>query len=127
MQDRQRPERRRTSVRPSRPFRYTAVVLGTGEIPEIVESIGRRQVRTIEPSSREGRRLLRRGRVRLWRDPLTRGELAPVADVLERLRDSVQREHRGHPADDRFQDCCRRRLETIDHWEALYRDDGLDH
>ena len=62
---------------PESPFRYSAVVYGTGEIPEIVECIGRRRMRVLNPRSKEGRELLLRGRVKLWLGPLNRSERLP--------------------------------------------------
>lgn len=47
---------------------YTAVVTGNGRVLPIVETVGRRVLREIDPESMEGRRLLAQGRVELWSD-----------------------------------------------------------
>jgi hypothetical protein len=113
--------RRRGGAAP--PFRYEAVVYGSGEVGTIAESIGRRRTRQIDPASREGRRLLNAGDVRLWLDPLGAAEKAPVATVLGRLRADVERERQRFPDDDRWCDHCRQRIATIDHWRTVYAGD----
>ncbi|MGH9870139.1 MAG: hypothetical protein ACREAA_18505 [Candidatus Polarisedimenticolia bacterium] len=65
------------------PRRYTAVVLGDGQVLPIEERVGRRLIRAIEPLSREGRSLLVSGQVMLWHDDGARHGLAPIAEVLE--------------------------------------------
>ena len=104
-------------------FRYDAVVFGSGEIGEILESIGRRQFRRVDPAGREGRLLLNAGLVQLWRGPHLAGEKAPVETVLGRLREAVEHDQSLHPGDRRWDDCCRKRLAAIDRWKTVYRPD----
>lgn len=106
------------------PFRYDAVVFGSGEVDEIVESVGRRHLRRIPPTSREGRRLLNDGAVRLWHGPGLSAEKAPVGDVLQELREQVEEERSRHPDDARWHECCRQRLESIERWHRRY---AVDH
>ena len=128
MADRQ-PRSKRTSVNALRlALRYHAVMLGTGEILEIVESIGRRQLRSIDPAGPEGRRLLAGGRVHLWGDPLTRGERVPVSELFGRMREKVERDEQRYMEDDRWRDSCAQRREILDRWETKYSGAGsIDH
>jgi hypothetical protein len=73
---------------------YSTMVLGDGSILPIVESLGKRQLREIDPLSVEGRQLLANGRVRLCYEDGRCVEAVPIQDVLERL-DSVTRLQRG--------------------------------
>jgi len=62
------------------------MVLGDGRILPIVETLGRRVIREIDPLSTDGRRLLAEGLVTLcWEDGL-RSETRPVVDVLETIQ-----------------------------------------
>ncbi len=45
---------------------YSAPVSGDGRVLPILESVGRRLIREIDPASPEGQRLLESGRVALW-------------------------------------------------------------
>ena len=66
-------------------------MLGDGHILPIVETLGRRVIREIDPLSALGRTLLDSGRVTLWYDDGARVETAPIQTVLDRLRSSVLR------------------------------------
>ncbi len=105
-------------------FRYDAVVFRSGEIDEIVESIGQRHVRRVKPTSREGRRLLHAGQVRLWRGDRLAGDRVPLVAILGELRADIEREQARHPEDDRWEACCRDRRAALDAWQDLY---GTDH
>ena len=61
------------------------MVLGDGRILPIIESLGRRQIREIDPLTVEGRRLLNDGRVRLCWEDGRRVDAMPVKDLLDRL------------------------------------------
>lgn len=75
------PSTRRSNPAASRAFpdsirkHYSAPVCGDGRILPIIESVGRRFIREIDPSSHEGRRLLGEGRVALW--SATKGSTPP--------------------------------------------------
>ena len=103
------------------PFRYTAVVCGTGEVREIVESIGNRQTRIIDPRGREGRALLAGGRVRLWCDARPHADRLPVAELLKELEGEVRREWKGREGDAVWDRHCATRLKTIEHWREFYQ------
>ena len=106
------------------PFHYAAVIYASGEIPEIVESIGRRRLRVIDPRGKEGRELLCRGRVKLWPAPGEQGKRRPVDEVLDALlRDAREQVRRGvdSGADARQVRDCRRRLESIERSRTFYR------
>jgi hypothetical protein len=60
----------------------TAVVCSDGRILPIVESLGRRVLREIDPGSREGQMLLKAGKVQLWTDSGRRFSRLPVEVVL---------------------------------------------
>ena len=80
--------------------RYSAMVLGDGGVLPIVERVGQRVIREIEPLSREGRSLLKSGRVTLWHEDGARHEAAPIAEILDRqaLRARIARTaHAGLP------------------------------
>jgi hypothetical protein len=47
---------------------WTALVTGEGRVLPIVEKVGRRVIREIDPGSAEGSRLLAQGKVDLWSD-----------------------------------------------------------
>lgn len=92
--------RRRPSLDPCELLRdslhsktYRAALLGDGSVLPIEERLGRRILRTIEPESSEGRRLLGAGQVILrgeteeWREP--------IDEVLERLERSCRDEMDG--------------------------------
>ena len=70
--------------------RYNAMVLGDGRILPIVESLGKKQLREIDPISSEGRKLLQAGRVRLCYDDGRRVEAIPILDALEHLDHSTR-------------------------------------
>ncbi|MGD8374617.1 MAG: hypothetical protein PVF68_00640 [Acidobacteriota bacterium] len=105
------------------PFRYDAVLFGSGEVDEIVESLGRRRLRRIPATSREGRRLLNDGAVRLWHGPGLSPDKAPVGEVLRELQQQVEQERSRHPDDTRWHECCRQRLESIERWQRRYEVD----
>jgi len=105
----------------SSPFRYTAVVFGTGEVREIVEWIGNRQIRTIGPRGREGRALLAGGRVHLWCDSRPHADRLPVAEFLEALEGDVRREWKDHEGDDVWDRHCATRLKNIERWRTFYQ------
>ena len=70
----------------SMPLKRTAMVLGDGRVLPIVETLGRRVIREIDPLSADGRRLLAEGLVTLcWEDGL-RSETRPVVDVLDTIQ-----------------------------------------
>jgi len=80
------------------PLTHTAMVLGDGRIMPIVETLGRRMIREIDPLSSDGRRLLADGRVALcWEDGL-RFATRPVVDVLETLQSSARSRRDSGPA-----------------------------
>ncbi len=60
----------------------TAVVCSDGRVLPIVESLGRRVLREIDPGSREGQTLLKAGKVHLWTDSGRRVHRLPVEVVL---------------------------------------------
>ena len=105
------------------PFRYDAVVFPSGEIDEIVESIGRRHLRRLKPASREGRRLLHAGQVRLWRGDRFAGDRVPLVAILGELRAAIEREQARHPEDDRWAAWCCARRTALDAWQDLYDTD----
>ncbi len=109
------------------PFRYTAAVFGTGEIRAIVESIGNRQVRTIDPGSREGRRLLAAGSVGLWGDGATRAEARPVTHFLQDLKDEIERQRKRRAGEKNWDRHCRGRLASIERWRTFYAAGSEEH
>ena len=110
------------------PYRYTAAVFGTGQIREIVESIGVRIVRTLDPKGREGRRLLNDGRVGLWRISPSNATPCPVTDFLDNLGEEVEQQRGRHADDERWKQHCAHRLETIRSWRQIYTpEEGADH
>jgi hypothetical protein len=86
---------------------YRAALLGDGSVLPIEERLGRRILRTIEPESAEGRRLLGAGQVVLrgegeeWREP--------IDEVLERLERSCRDEMEGEALEEPE---ARRQLES---------------
>ena len=76
---------------------YSAAVLGNGHVMPIVESIGRRQLREIDPLSREGRALLVSARVTLWHDDGARREQIGIAEVLDRQATRARSLRAEHP------------------------------
>ncbi len=66
------------------------MVLGDGRIMPIVETLGRRQIREIDPLSSDGRRLLADGHVTLCWEDGQRVEARPVVDVLDTLQSSAR-------------------------------------
>lgn len=77
--------------------RYRAAVLGDGSVLPIVETIGRRQIREIDPVSSEGRSLLSGGHVTLWYEDGARTDTLPIDDVLDRLLDLTARRRDALP------------------------------
>lgn len=63
--------------------RYHAAVLGDGQVMPIIETLGRRQLREIDPLSREGRELLGAGRVDLWHDDGARHGTIRIGELLD--------------------------------------------
>jgi len=79
------------------PIRRTAMVLGDGTIMPIVETLGRRLIREVDPLSAKGRRLLGDGEVTLcWEDGV-RMEARPVADVLDTLQTNARTQRDAGP------------------------------
>jgi len=74
---------------------YTAVICGDGRILPIVESIGRRVLREIDPASSEGRAILRSGDASLWSEDGRRLGRIPVEKALRDLEKRV----RAHKAE----------------------------
>jgi hypothetical protein len=103
-------------------FRYQAAVLGTGEILNIVESIGRRQLRNIDPAGREGRRLLAEGQVHLWGDPLVPAGRMSLGDLFGRLLEQVGRDELRSAGDHRWRQSCAQRRESLNAWQRKYCD-----
>jgi len=81
---------------------YRAAVCGDGTILPIIESIGRRVLREIDPSSREGRLLLAAGKVALWSDGARRVRRAPVVEVLAQIDTDLKARLAEHPGDSRW-------------------------
>lgn len=75
---------------------YTAVICGNGRILPIVESIGRRVLREIDPASSEGREILRSGRASLWSEDGTRLGRIPVERALRDLEARVRQQRAEH-------------------------------
>ena len=116
-----RPDLRRKTSRRKLPFRYSAAVSGTGEIQGIQEFIGRRFVRHLDAAGRLGRDLLVRGQVALWCHSVVDGERLPVGVILDRLHAQAVRELEDGTGLS-WSRSCRQRLETIENWQAFYRE-----
>ena len=99
---------------------YSALVFPTGEIPEILETIGRRVMRSIDPCSREGRRLLASGQVRFWRGTGGAAEAVEVGDLFRSLKAEARSEHEHHPPGQGTGDPCH----TLDRWASVYTGEG---
>jgi len=99
---------------------YSAIVFPTGEIPEILETIGRRVMRTIDPCSREGRRLLASGQVRFRREPRQAAEPAEVRELFRTLKAEARHEHDRHAPATGAGDPCH----TLDRWARVYLGEG---
>jgi hypothetical protein len=95
---------------------YSAIVFPTGEIPEVLETIGRRVMRSIDPCSREGRRLLASGQVRFWREPRRPPEAIAVHDLFRSLKDEAREEHDRHAPATGAGDPCH----TLADWATRY-------
>lgn len=83
---------------------HSAAVLGDGTILPIVEKLGRRVLREIDPLSSEGRSLLDSGRVTLWYDDGASVETAPIQQVLDHLRSAVLVRRDAYPKVPRWTD-----------------------
>jgi hypothetical protein len=81
---------------------YTALVCGDGRILPIVEYIGRRVIREIDPRSREGRALLESGFVALWREGADAPRRVPLGKLLEEMKADVKAGLAGHPGESRW-------------------------
>ena len=81
---------------------YRAVVCGDGRVLPIVESIGRRVIREIDPASREGRDLLTSGAVALWSDAARSARRLPVKEVLGEIDARLRARIAAHRKDDRW-------------------------
>jgi hypothetical protein len=77
--------------------RHRAAVLGDGKVFPIVETLGRRVLREIDPLSSEGRSLLDAGKVTLWFDDGARAEMAPIQVVLDKLQSAVRQRRDVYP------------------------------
>ena len=99
---------------------YSAIVFPTGEIPEILETIGRRRMRSIDPCSREGRTLLASGRVRFWLEPQKAPEAVGVRDLFRHLQAEARAEHNRHAPAQGDGDPCH----TLDRWASVYLGDS---
>ncbi len=77
--------------------RYTAAVCGDGRVLPIVERLGRRQVREIDPLSSRGRELLASGSVTLLYDGGERAEALAIDALLERLCERARGRRDAYP------------------------------
>ena len=102
---------------------YSAVIRSDGSVLQIEERLGRRLLRVVSPSSREGRRLLRKDCVTLMT-----AEGRPLAglsieDVYERLRSEATMRLAERPRDADWRRRCLDTLGTIERWQrTLARD-----
>jgi len=78
---------------------WTALVTGEGRVLPIVEKIGRRVIREIDPGSAEGSRLLAEGKVELWSDLGVRVEPGEEPRRLSVDRRALRRLPSRRPAD----------------------------
>lgn len=99
---------------------YYTTVLGTGEICPISEMVGKRRVRTIEPRSREGKRLLRSGQVTIQVREGRCFSGTPVIEIFDRLVADVQREAVDPATDPRARKELGRLGETLSIQRADY-------
>lgn len=79
--------------------RYAAIVRGDGAVLPIIESLGRRHLREIDPLGAEGRRLLATGRVTLWYEDGARVATRPIAGVLDEMEAAAMAKRKVHPHD----------------------------
>jgi hypothetical protein len=79
------------------PRKYHAAVLGDGQVMPIMETLGRRLLREIDPLSREGRALLGSGCVDLWHDDGARHETIAIGDLLDRKAAQARARRGEHP------------------------------
>src|SRR5678816_1344714 len=92
---------------------HRAAVLGDGKVFPIVETIGRRVLREIDPLSAEGRSLLDAGRVTLWFDDGARAETAPIQKILDELQSTVRQRRDAYPGMPRWTDHHDQLLKSI--------------
>lgn len=85
------------SALPQPQMRYTAMVLGDGTILPITGSLGRKLLREIDPFSREGRRLLRAGRVSLCFNDGARRMTASIQSILAGMESSLRAQRDAGP------------------------------
>jgi len=90
------PRRVRTTS-PETSRRYSTAVLGDGRILPIVETLGRRLIREIDPVSVEGRSLLDSGRVTLWFNDGASVRMAPIQQVLDQIHSEARRRREAYP------------------------------
>jgi hypothetical protein len=96
-----------TDERPSRiEFTFSARVCGDGRVLPIVESIGRRVVREIDPEGREGRRLLADGKVTLRSADGRLSSRVPVGQFLTRMKEEISGRASEHPRDRQWKRHC---------------------
>jgi len=81
---------------------YSTAILGDGRILPIVETMGRRLIREIDPMSAEGRNLLDTGMVTLWFDDGASVMTAPIQQVLARIQTSVRQRRDAYPGISRW-------------------------
>lgn len=77
--------------------KYRAAVLGDGHVMPIMETLGRRHLREIDPLSREGRALLKSGRVTLWHDDGARHDTIGIGTLLDRQAARAKALRAEHP------------------------------
>ena len=94
-------------------FSFTALVCGDGRILPIVESIGRRVVREIDPEGREGRRLLAQGRVKLRSVDGRTSSRVPVDEFLRQMKAEISGRASEHPRDRRWGRHCRELARSV--------------
>jgi len=94
-------------------FSFTAIVCGDGRILPIVESIGRRVVREIDPEGREGRRLLAAGQVTLRSADGRTSCRVPVDQFLREMKAQISGRASEHPRDRRWGQHCRELARSV--------------
>jgi len=106
---------------------YSAVLCGDGSILPIEERLGRRLLRTIDPTCREGRDLLRRGWVALRTLDGKSIERTPVLRVYARLREEAEARLAERPEDAPWCQHYRSMLASIERWERSLEPGAREH
>ena len=102
---------------------YVARICGDGKILPIEERIGKKLIKTINPVSRKGKKLLAQQKVTFHLPDGDRLSPTSLSQVFLKLRESTLEKMKKFPEDEYQEAHTNQVIEHINEWEKLYLDE----